>query len=378
MADLSAYTCTPRQIREYVIDCIKAGLVPFVRSSPGMGKSAIINAIAREFGLKVIDLRLSQATPEDAQGLPRFRDITDDAGTVLRSISEFVPFETFPVESTPIPAGFNGWLLFLDEFNSGTKMVQAAMYKIILDKMVGQDKLHPNVAIVCAGNLEGDRAIVNSLSTAMQSRLVHLIMRLDHEQFMKDVAFKNHWDPRIIAYLSYKQGALHDFQPDHDGHTFSCPRTWEFMNKLISGNEVTEDKAALYAGTITSGTAVEFITFTKVFNELPSLKEIIQDPEGVPVPTDPATRFATVSMLISQVTDDTHDKEGKLTKKGNFEPITIFVNRWTSELRVLFFRGLLVQQPELRKHPMFRKALLELSKYLHDDEDTDAEARRAA
>ena len=365
---LSAYTCTPRQIREYVIDCILAGLVPYVRSSPGMGKNSIIRSIAQEYGLLVIDVRLSQAAPEDLHGLPRFRDVSDDEGNFLYSVSEFVPFDTFPLEGRELPPGYNGWLLFFDEFNSGSKMTQAACYKIMLDRMVGQAKLHPNVAIVCAGNLDTDRAITNTLSTAMQSRLVHLIMGLDENQFINDVMLAQDWDSRIVAFLSYKNSSIHDFQPDHDGHTFCCPRTWEFMNKLIRGKDVIESKATLYAGAITSGTAVEFITFTKVVNSMPKLSAILNNPDTAELPIDPPTRWMTITHLLEKVEDDVYDKNGDLKSKGNFEPITTYINRFGSEMRVLFFRGLMVQKPTLRNHPMFRKALVELSRYLNDDE----------
>ncbi|MER9436735.1 hypothetical protein NKJ04_17730 [Mesorhizobium sp. M0618] len=319
--------------------------MPFIKSSPAMGKSAIVASVADEYGLALIDHRLSTSAPEDLSGLPHFEN----------GIAKFAPFDTFPTEDTPLPEGKQGWLLFLDEFNSASKAVQAAAYKLVLDRMVGLKKLHPRVVIVCAGNLSTDRAIVNPIGTAMQSRLVHLKMVLDHDEFMEDVAFKYGWDGRIIAFLNYKKSALHDFRPDHNDETFCSPRTWEFMNDLIRGEEVREEDAALYAGTITSGTAVEFITFTKVFNDLPKIGVILSDPLGAQLPADSATRYATVTHLIEHANDD------------DFNPIAEYMNRLPSEYRVLFYRGLIIQKPELKKHQAFRKAMVELSRYLHDD-----------
>lgn len=348
MSGLSAYTVTPRQARKFIIRCMTAGLVPFLQSSPAMGKSAMIGSIADEYNLWPIDHRLSTSAPEDLSGLPKFKD--DGTAT-------FAAFDTFPTEDTPIPEGKDGWLLFLDEFNSATKMVQAAAYKLVLDRMVGQKKLHPRVVIVAAGNLSTDRAIVNLLSTAMQSRLVHLEMVLDLNEFLEDVALPKKWDGRIISYLSYKGiGALHDFRPEHTEKTFCSPRTWEFMNKLIKGREVIDADAALYAGAITSGAAVDFINFTKVYEKLPKFRDIIADPENIALPNDSATRWATITHLIEHVTDD------------SFDPVATYLARFTAEFRVLFFRGLRVQKPELKKHPAFRKAMVELSRYLHDDD----------
>ena len=360
---LSAYTCTPRSVKKFIIRCMMSGLVPFVQSSPAMGKSAIVASIAKEYNLELIDHRLSTSAPEDLSGLPHFEN----------GVATFTPFDTFPVEGTPLPNGKQGWLLFLDEFNSASKMVQAAAYKLVLDRMCGLKKLHRNVVIVCAGNLSTDRAIVNPISTAMQSRLVHLTMELNHKEFMEDVALPQAWDGRIVAYLNFKKTALHDFRPDHNDKTFCSPRTWEFMNKLIKGQEFKmiqnsegqmvyemEEEAALYAGAITSGVAVDFINFTKVYLSLPKLKDIVLDPEGTPMPADSGTRWAIVMHLVENADDD------------NFDPIATYVNRLTAEFRVLFFRSLMIQKPALKKHQAFRKAMVELSRYLHDDLDAEA------
>lgn len=372
MSEPMAYRCTPRQIRRHVERCIRKGLVPMIESSPAMGKSAIMALIARDYNLKLIDHRMSTSVPEDMNGLPKFRD--DDTAT-------FAPFDIFPLDTWELPLWpgeterkFNergecincyaGWFIFLDEFNSANKAIMAASYKLVLDRMVGQKKLHPNVVIACAGNLSSDRAIVNQVGTALQSRLVWLTMELNLDEFLEDVAFPQKWDNRIIAYLSYKGlSVLHDFKPDHSDKTFCAPRTWEFMNKLIQGEQVREEDAALYAGTITSGVAVDFIQFTKVFNELTRIEEVVKDPENARIGRDSPTKYANMTHLVEYVDDD------------NFEKVAVYVNRNPAEIRTLFFRGLMVQKPELKKHAAFRKALVELSRYLHDD---DAPAAVAA
>jgi MoxR-like ATPase len=91
------YRCTPRQTRAFVKEILEAGLVPFVQSSPGMGKSTIMRSIAKELNLKLIDHRLSTSAPEDLSGLPRFNE---------QGFAEFVPFaDLFPVEGMTIPKG---------------------------------------------------------------------------------------------------------------------------------------------------------------------------------------------------------------------------------------------------------------------------------
>lgn len=343
MTDL--YRCTPRQVKKFVTDCLFAGLVPFVQSSPGMGKSTIMRDVAKDLQLKMIDHRLSTSAPEDLSGLPRF----DENGRAV-----FAPFaDLFPLEDTPKPEGKEGWMLFLDEFNSASKSVQAASYKLILDRMTGQHRLHQNCVITAAGNLSTDRAITNPISTAMQSRVVHLEMQISFEEWLYDVALKQNYDSRIIAYLSQFPSKLMDFRPDHNEKTFCCPRTWEFVNALIRDKDVKDESAMLLAGTITSGTAVDFVQFTKVFHNLVTIKEIRANPVECRVPTDVGAKWAVISHMMEKITDE------------NFDDLAVYADRFTIDFRILFYRSILVRNPNLRQHPAFIRAMSALARYLH-------------
>lgn len=347
MTDL--YRCTPRQVRQFIKDCLYAGLVPFVQSSPGMGKSSIMRSVADELKLKMIDHRLSTSAPEDLSGLPEFFTDTDGSRA-----AHFVPFgDLFPLEDTPVAYGHQGWMLFLDEFNSASKSVQAASYKLILDRMTGQRKLHERCVITAAGNLATDRAITNAISTAMQSRVVHLEMQIHFEEWLYDVALKEGYDSRIIAYLSQFPSKLMDFRPDHNEKTFCCPRTWEFTNRLIKDREVTDTMAVLLAGTITSGVAVDFVQFTKVYQNLVTIREICADPENCRIPHDAGTKWAVISHMMEKVSDE------------NFTDLCTYANRFTVDFKILFYRSVLVRHPALRQHPAFVRAMSELARYLH-------------
>jgi hypothetical protein len=315
-----------------------------------MGKSSIIRSIAEELQAKMIDHRVSTSAPEDFTGLPEF--YTDAQGTRR---ARFVPFgDLFPLEGDPVPERYNGWMLFLDEFNHGIKTVQSAAYKLVLDRMVGQHKLHPQLAMVMAGNLSTDRAMTNDLSTAMQSRVIHYEMQISHTEWLEDVAFKENYDERIVAFLNWKSDYLMDFRPEHMEKTFCCPRTWEFMNNHLRVNgTVTDESASKFAGTITSGVAVEFTQFCQVYKNLVTLREVLNSPTSANVPRDAESRWAITSHLMEK------------TDASNFSDICIYINRFDLSFRVLFFRGLLVKQPQLRSHPGFAGAMAAVSQYLH-------------
>lgn len=349
------YKLGPSQVRDMIIRCLEVQLVPFVTGSPGIAKSAVFRQIADDFSLEMIDVRLSQCAPEDLMGLP-MRD---------GNHASFLPFKMFPTEDAELPENKNGWLLLLDEFNSATKMVQAAAYKIALDRMVGQASLHPQCFVAAAGNLSTDRAIVNQLSTAMQSRLIHFEMEASMAAFRKH-ANNAGFDHRILGFLEFQPDRLHSFNPDHTDRTFPCPRTWEFVSKLIKDRPFEEIPQALLAGAIGDGAAVEFHTFLQEFENLPSFQAILDEPKQIPVPPKASTRYAVVSMLLAKV------------NKDSLPSVATYVNRMSSEFQVLFYRSLVQRYPALRREPAYISGVEEVSKYLHNDEDEPLPNSQAA
>lgn len=276
---------------------LKARLVPLIVGSPGLGKSQICQQIANEFGLLLIDVRLGQCDVTDLLGFPQIKG--DKAS--------YIPMATFPIEGDQIPKGYNGWLLLFDELTSASPSLQAAAYKILLDRMVGNHPLHKNVAIVCAGNLETDNAIVQPMSTALQSRLVHMELVVDAKEWV-DWATSHDIDHRITSYINFKPGSLYTFQPDHTDNTYASPRTWEFANRILQVVDMDSPHLLpMLAGTISEGVAREFLSFCKNFANLPKISEIIANPEGIPVPHEPSILFAMTGALSHNAAMDTMD-----------------------------------------------------------------------
>ena len=344
----SIFTLPPSKVKECVEICMKARVVPFIQSSPGLGKSSIIREIAKEYRLKLIDCRLSSMEPTDLQGLPWIQD----------GKARFNPYEFFPIESSQIPKGYEGWLLFLDEFNSASRATQAAAYRVVLDREVGMHKLHPNCFVVAAGNKMTDNAIVNRLSTAMISRVVHLNMEVKFEDWRDNFALPNHIDERIIAYLSMYPEKLMDFDPEREDQTFASPRTWEFASKLIkaSPNGLNQDSIPLLAGAITFEHAVAFVQFCKVYEKLISIEMIEKNPDIEP-PTDTETIWATLIHLINR------------TNKKNFKKVLKFVEKLPATFKIVYFRSLRKMQSDLLMDQDFIQSVMALGNYCFGDSE---------
>lgn len=63
---------TPKQLEANLSKLInnKVYLSAMIWGSPGIGKSSIVAAVAKNAGIGLVDLRLSQLAPTDLRGLP--------------------------------------------------------------------------------------------------------------------------------------------------------------------------------------------------------------------------------------------------------------------------------------------------------------------
>jgi hypothetical protein len=291
------------------------GLMPFLHSTYGIGKSSIVHEIADENNLKLIDKRLSQEESVDLKGYP----------DKLNGRATYLPPDDIPLEGDELPikymaikkgqtmlygpkigqpadkdypeVRYDGWLLFLDEMNSATDEVQAAAYKITLDRKVGQRNVHEACAMIAAGNLETDNGIVNQMATPLATRMVHIVIDNSLEAFMKFAA-KIRMDSRITAFLNWKPSYLHDHAPDSEDPTRACNRTWEFADRVIK-NKPVDDPLFVHAmaGAITEAKAMEFHTYTQVFATLPKYQEILDQPSFVNIPSEPGTLWAMLGVI---------------------------------------------------------------------------------
>lgn len=309
--------------------CIRTRLVPIIKGSPGCGKSQVVHQIAKEFNLKVIDLRLSQCDPTDLAGFP----------TIIGGKADYLPMQHFPIEGDAIPEGYAGWVLFLDEMTSAPPAIQAASYKLALDRMVGSHHLHKNCAIVGAGNLETDNAIVHPMSTALQSRLVHIELVVDAAEWDEWATGVGNIDYRITSFNKFKPNNLFTFTPDHTDCTYACPRTWEFASRIMKVVDTSsKDFMPLLAGILGEGVAREFTSFCKIHNELLKPEQIVTDPEKVKVPTEPSVLFALTGSIANNMSPD------------NGEAYMKFVSRLPVEFQVVCLRETMRRNKAMLTH----------------------------
>lgn len=332
--------------REMIEQCLFAKIVPYLKGSPASGKSAIVHQIAKDFNLKLIDLRLASRLPEDFTGFPRIYEELNKAG--------YVPMTTFPVVGDKLPINpvtgkkYSGWMIFLDEMPLADKDVLKAIYQLILDRQVGEFDLHERVAIVAAGNLATDNAMADGIdNTAIQSRMVHMEVKVDLESWLS-WARTNGIDHRITSFINFRPELLFKFDPDHDDETFASPRTWEFASRLIKPKEkLSSLDKILLSGTVSEGVAREFVAYTQIHNDLPTIHQLIARPNSVDVPREPSILWAMTGLIGHHASSD------------NIDQLMQYIGRIAKEFQFITMREIFLRTPVIKKSDAVQDWLLE-------------------
>jgi hypothetical protein len=292
----------------------------FLWGPPGVGKSQVVAQTAEKLGLSLIDIRAILLDPVDLRGLPK---ISED-GRAEWCIPSFLPTE-------------GEGILFLDELNAAPPLVQASCYQLVLDRRLGEYELPDGWSIIAAGNRETDRAVTHRMPSALANRFVHIDFTVDLEEWLQwangaEIA------PEIISFLRFRPALLHDFEPERSSKAFPSPRSWEFASKILKtskdkkykkggkGKEGEEVLKELLTGTVGAGAAGELEGFIAIWQDLPEAADILNNPEEVPIPEDPAVLYAVCEMV------------GRSASEENGARLFTFASRLPTEFSVLLVR----------------------------------------
>lgn len=321
--------------------CVEQKQPVFLHGSPGVGKSDVVRQVAKNLGLELIDLRLSQLDPVDLRGIPS----VGQANKTSPFVTKWNQPSMFPTEGKGI--------LFLDEFNSAAQATQAAAYQLVLDRKLGDYEVPPGWAIVAAGNRATDRAIVNTMSTALKNRFTHIDYDVNNDDWCQ-WALTSGINVAVLGFIRFRPALLNGFEQigaskeaknsvaaAKDSNAFNSPRSWQFLSKLMDANPSKDIEFELYKGTVGEGAAGELMAYLKHYRDLPDLDALIMNPEKTPVPTEAATLYALSTGLAAKA------------KPHNIEAIMKYMDRVKKEFQVLMMKDAVVRDSTLTSTKTF-------------------------
>jgi hypothetical protein len=263
---------TPQELTPYLSSLVKnqLQLSLMLWGPPGIGKSSIVADVAKQNGLELVDLRLSQLAPTDLRGLP----VADNG------LSRWFPPEFLPTKGVGI--------LFLDEINMAPPTMQGIAQQLILDRKVGSYRVPEGWFIWAAGNRKSDRAAVFEMPSALANRFIHLDLVPDFDSF-KDWGLRAGLSEQVLAFLAFRPSLMH--QIDAQRPAWPSPRSWVMADQLRKAGLSIEPA-------IGPGASAEFDAFCAIYQGLPNLESVLKGKSKETFPEEASARYATVLGLI--------------------------------------------------------------------------------
>ena len=279
--------------------------------APGTGKSSAVQAMADGMGWPCEVVIASIREPSDFAGLP----VVVDGGV------RFAP----PTWATSL-AGHGGGVLFLDEISTAPPAVQAALLRVVLERVVGDLRLPSDVAIVAAANPPEQAADGWDLSAPLANRFCHLDWPVDARAVAEGFAagfptptvptLPEGWPgaarrarAQVATFLHLRPGLV--VAPPTEragaGRAWPSPRSWEMAANLLGAARAAgaggSVEAALVTGCIGDGPGIELLAWLQEL-DLPDPEAVLADPAGFDLPTRGDRAYAVLTSVAAAVAAD--------------------------------------------------------------------------
>ena len=276
---------------------------------PGIGKSSVIEQLAQDLELPLEVVIAAIREPSDFSGLPFIEN-----GTSANA----------PPSWAKRLAEKESSMLFLDEISCAPPAVQAALLRVVLERVVGDLELPEGVAIVAAANPADQAAGGWDLSAPMANRFCHLPWPVSAEAWCYGmiagfktnasqelpVGWRDSFLPkacaRVVAYIKTRPDKLLVMPDDLSsrGKAWPSPRMWTKLAELMAACDALKASEScrklLATGCIGKGAADEYFHWLSRQN-LPDPEEVLQSPASWSVPAEGDVVYAVLCSVIAVV-----------------------------------------------------------------------------
>jgi hypothetical protein len=290
------------QAKQALLACIEARVTPLLVGSPGLGKTSLVRAVAHELDRPCHELICSNCDAVDIAGLPYVVN-----GELRRAL---LPQIKACVDAPGV--------LFLDELTSVPVSVQAPLMRLLLEGIAGDSMLHAESCIIGAANRPEECPSGVELTAATVNRVIKLVdyqptleeLRAFYETIGDEGSRLREEFRDFSATLAVAPDLIEMVPPRtaiDAGAPFASPRAWErglrayaaYCDRAGIGDGRDDDDVsyAILAGAVGEAKASAFLGIRKMRKYLPSIDEILRDPQKAIVPEQRDRQIAAVGLL---------------------------------------------------------------------------------
>ncbi len=215
---------------DYIIPTVRQRPILLI-GAPGIGKTQIMEQIARECQVGLVSYTITHHTRQSAIGLPfisKEKFGGQEYAVTEYTMSEIVASIYHKIEKTGLKEG----ILFIDEINCVSETLAPAMLQFLQCKSFGNHQIPQGWLIVAAGNPPEYNKSVREFDVVTMDRVKKIDVEPDFEAW-KDYAYREQIHGAVISYLNTKPLHFYKMETTVDGKFFATPRGWEDLSRLI-------------------------------------------------------------------------------------------------------------------------------------------------
>jgi MoxR-like ATPase len=296
----------PSVVSEALGVAVRAGVPVLLWGSPGTGKTSVVQALGSALGWPIEVVIGSIREPSDFAGLPVVID---------------GEFQMAPPAWAKRLAGAGRGILFLDELTTAPPAVQAAMLRVVLERVVGDLALPEGVRVVAAANPPEEAADGWELAAPLANRLVHLDWPVDARAVSRGLAVgfpvpavgasreassaqSVTARSAVAAFLEVRPALTLQVPTvaSQAGRAWPSPRSWDAVAVLLAACEAAgageEVRAVLVTGSVGDGPGLEFLSWL-ANADLPDPEAVLADPDSFELPERSDRAFAVLAAVTA-------------------------------------------------------------------------------
>lgn len=293
----------------------------YIEGPPGGGKTQAQAQVAAELGIGFVLIPGPTMAVEDL-AMP----VVD----IKRGTVHFALDDKLPVEGSDCP---DEGILCIDELPQSPTDIQKGCAHLMQEREYKGQRLKEGWFITATGNRQTDRAGASRILSHLSNRMTRIKVDPDLDTWCNWYIEQDECKVELLSFLRFRPNLLLDFDPNRDINP--TPRAWvEGVGRSI-GTIPGDAELEAFSGDVGEGAAAEFLSFLRIYRQLPNPDAVLLNPDKHAVPEDSATLYALSGALAQRATRD------------NFDRVMTYAKRMPPEFSVIIVRDAMSRCPAI-------------------------------